>query len=378
MLYSFQDLLFSISLAVYLSASVFIAVVRWGHRCEPYGRHMEYYHPAWRTFIFCFLVNLVMLPAVFMPQDPDALMHVRILMMLGSPFFCAILLFSYFGKVLKVNWWHRPVNLLVLPFALVTLLSLVLALIPGTQMEGRFVQWLVAVSGTLALLYLACFILAIRMIVRAIRRFSEENYSNPDDFPDGRFAKGVVWLSSVHLLVSWCGVFIGTQGALSITSILLAALGIVFLISALAPHRGLNVKDLEGLSGEEEPVQVIERPAPAQNPPASTVELLSKKHMDEIEVVIRRAVEQDKAYLDSHLTLASLSRHCGVNRTYISAVMSDRLGGFFNYVNRCRLDHADALRAQNPDASVEEIATASGFGTRQTYYSVKSRFGQKA
>ncbi len=61
-----QDALFSAALAVYLTASVFVAAVRWGHRCQPYGKHMDYYHPAWKTVIFCYLSNLLMAPAVFM------------------------------------------------------------------------------------------------------------------------------------------------------------------------------------------------------------------------------------------------------------------------------------------------------------------------
>ena len=58
-----QDALFSAALAVYLTASVFVAAVRWGHRCQPYGKHMDYYHPAWKTVIFCYLSNLLMAPA---------------------------------------------------------------------------------------------------------------------------------------------------------------------------------------------------------------------------------------------------------------------------------------------------------------------------
>ena len=36
-----QDTLFSASLAVYMTASVFVAAVRWGYRCQPYARHMD-------------------------------------------------------------------------------------------------------------------------------------------------------------------------------------------------------------------------------------------------------------------------------------------------------------------------------------------------
>ncbi len=41
-----QSTLISVSLAVYVTASVYVAAVRWGHRCAPYAKHMDYYYPA--------------------------------------------------------------------------------------------------------------------------------------------------------------------------------------------------------------------------------------------------------------------------------------------------------------------------------------------
>lgn len=111
-----QSTLISVSLAVYVTASVYVAAVRWGHRCAPYAKHMDYYYPAWKTVVFCYLANLFMLPALFMPTDADALLQLRLLLILASPFFCAVLMFSYFGKVLKITAWRRPVYILAVPF----------------------------------------------------------------------------------------------------------------------------------------------------------------------------------------------------------------------------------------------------------------------
>jgi YesN/AraC family two-component response regulator len=98
---------------------------------------------------------------------------------------------------------------------------------------------------------------------------------------------------------------------------------------------------------------------------------LSQDRKDELMAIIRHHVEDEQAYLDSHLTLTSLSRICGVNRTYLSQVISECMGGFYSYVNHCRLAHVARLRVQKPDASIEEIVTASGFGSRQSYYNVR-------
>lgn len=55
----------------------------------------------------------------------------------------------------------------------------------------------------------------------------------------------------------------------------------------------------------------------------------------------------------------------------MAGIFKTEFGGFFHYVNTLRLRYADEYRAAHPKASVAEIAEASGFGSRQSYYSVK-------
>ena len=99
---------------------------------------------------------------------------------------------------------------------------------------------------------------------------------------------------------------------------------------------------------------------------------MSEKRKDEIVAAIRKFVEGQQGYLDQHLTLTSLSRSIRYNRTYVSAVLTDRLGGFFVYVNRCRLAHAARLQVERPDISVSELIDASGF-SRTTNYKVRKQ-----
>ena len=94
-MFSIQDLIFSISLTSYLTTSVIVAMVRWGHKCEPYARHADYYYPGWKSIVFCYLSNLFLLPAVFSPNNPDYILLVRMMLILGSPALCALMLFSY-------------------------------------------------------------------------------------------------------------------------------------------------------------------------------------------------------------------------------------------------------------------------------------------
>ena len=81
--------------------------------------------------------------------------------------------------------------------------------------------------------------------------------------------------------------------------------------------------------------------------------------------------------LDPHLTLQDVADRCGYSRTYIAGLVKNELGGFFSYVNRLRLAHADRLKAEKPNIPVGELTEASGFGSYATYYKIRRQL-QKA
>ena len=310
--------------------------------------------------MFCFMSSLLLLPAVFRPKDVDSLLQVRMMLIMTSTFYCAVIMFSYFGKVLKVNWWRKHIYAMALPFTIVMVSACVFSVLPGTQLEGVVRKVYFGVTGTLSVVFLMAFIMAIVMIGKALNRFSEENFSNPQDFPR-RYAISVIWIPVSHVLVSWTSTLIGTIPSVSVAMIILSVINTLFLLGALSPHRAKDVRQLE--EGDVAPdADVI--PVPDAVKEQESTGSISREYKDELVRTIRRCVEQDEAYLDSHLTLASLSRSCGVNRSYVSQVMNERLGGFFNYINRCRMDHAAKMREESPDASVEDVAIASGFGSR--------------
>jgi len=378
-MYSLQEVLLSASMAMYIAISVVVAIVRWGHRCEPYAAHMDYYFPSWRTLIFCGFANLVLFPTVFMPSEPDAILQLRFMLILGPPFMSAVLVFSYFGKVLQLSWWRRPVYVQGAMFAVVTLIALVLALVPGDQLTGAFGRRFYAVGGIMSLVFLGVFGMSLRMLGKAINRVAEENYSNPEDFPR-QYAIHILWLSSLFVIVSWVGTTIGTTTVLTITMTILSGLAVYLLLGVLSPHRAMDAQRLGTGEIVNEPADTI----PSSEAVAPSIEIgqktspagelaLSPERREEIVRAIRRFVEEEKGYLDCHLTLASLSRSIGINRTYVSSVMSDSLGGFFTYVNRCRMAHAARLKEEQPDLAIADLALASGFGSRQSYYNVRKQ-----
>ena len=359
MTYTFPQLLLSAMTAIYVAVSVVVAVVRWGHRCSAYAKHMDYYFPDWRAFIFCFLSNIVLLPVVFLPDESDAVMQLRMMLILASPFHCAVLIFSYFGRVLKVSWWRGLIDILLGTYSLMAIIGVVTTLMPGTQVQGDFFRWFFIIADVLAIAYLVCFVLALQMLIRELTRFSDENYSNPDDFPK-QYTEFILLISVLHLIMSWSMAINGQWWALSFGLFILSVLAVVLLLGALSPHRNVEVDQLEAaLSIEKEPSQ--------------ETDVLSPDKKEEILSAIRQQVEEKEGFLDSHLTLSKLSRDCGLNRTYVSWVLNERLGGFFCYVNRCRMAHAEQYKAAHPEADVDDVALASGFNNRQSYYNARKR-----
>lgn len=360
MSYSFQELLFSVSLAVYVAVCVVVGVVRWGHKCAPYDKHLDYYYPGWRTLALSALSNLSLFPAVFLPGETDAILQIRMTLILSSPFLCSALIFSYFGRVLKVSWWRKPIYVLSGTYSMMSFIALVCTLLPGTQMQGSFLRGYFILGGTLALIYLLGLVLALRMIIRQLGRFSEESFSNPDDFPE-QYAKSLIYIPFLHLVMSWSTTFNGNILAMSLGLFMLSVITVVILLGALSPHRAVEIERVEkelSADKEESPLEM---------------ESLPQERKEEILRLIRHRVEEEQAYLDSHLTLGKLSQDCGCNRTYVSSVLNENLGGFFNYVNRCRLQHAEAYKQENPKADVDELAMACGFNSRQSYYNARKR-----
>jgi AraC-like DNA-binding protein len=349
----------SVSVAVYVTVCLVVAILRWRHKCEPYASHIDYYYPGWRTVVFSFLSIVNLIPVIFMPGDTDSVLLLRMVLLLSSPFLCAVLIFSYFGKVLKVKWWRKPIIALSFTYVVMTGTALVLAIVPGTQLQGTFLKGFFFLGGTLALIYLVCFIQALRMILKVIRRFSDENYSNPDDFPK-QYAESVLIIAVLHLVMSWSTTINGAPWALTFGLIVLSVLSVFFLIGILSPHRAVEVAQLE--------TEVLA--------PREEVTTLPRERVEEMLQRIREQVEGKETFLDSHLSLMGLSQNCGINRTYLSNILSEYEGGFFAYINRCRLTYADNYRAEHPQADVDEIALNSGFNSRQSYYNAKKRLAK--
>ena len=84
-------------------------------------------------------------------------------------------------------------------------------------------------------------------------------------------------------------------------------------------------------------------------------------------------MEQKKGFLNPHLTLAHVASQTDYGRTYVSKVFKQEFGGFYNYINRLRLEYAAQYASEHPEASQDEIASQSGFSSRTSQWRAANR-----
>ena len=109
--------------------------------------------------------------------------------------------------------------------------------------------------------------------------------------------------------------------------------------------------------------------------PKSINSTLKDGHCDKIIAEVSSYVEGEKAFLNPNLKLSDLAEHCTFGQTYISLALKERYGGFYNYVNKLRLNYFEEYKRLHPTAILDDIAERSGFSSRQSYYNVKKRLG---
>lgn len=102
---------------------------------------------------------------------------------------------------------------------------------------------------------------------------------------------------------------------------------------------------------------------------------LSEERCKEIECKLIELIEKEKLYLDCHLTLRLLSQKLGVNRNYISKVLShSKYRSFYALVNNYRLGYAQEALRHDPTLKIECVAFDSGFSSARVFSQVFKRY----
>lgn len=344
---------------VFVAVSLVIAAVRWFHMCRPYDRNPRYYYPG-RPFVTGIYLNaLMLLPYALDPANSDAWYLARMFSLPVTLFHFTILLFSYFGTVMQWKQWRLPITIVGVPVVLALLAAFVMAVLPGDQTGSVAPTLSWAVLYVLGIIVTAVCITAMAVVLIWAGRFDTDDFSNPADFPVTAARRWVI-LTVVNVVFVWINAIVAQPALMAVVMLLFAISSVILIISALHPHRSRPAQD-ESEAGED-----------AANPGAPAQDH-SRKRQQEIIAAINTVVVEQKAYLDAHLTIQDIADRCGYSRSALSSLFKAEFGGFFNYINRLRLQHVETYQKEHPGSSIQEAALESGFNTRQNYYSVKSK-----
>lgn len=361
-MFSLVELIYSIACTVYVTTSLMLSAVRWFHVCPTARAHKEYYYPARRVVSMIFLTPAVLLPYILAPKNHEAWVLTKSYLLLVNFFSSPVLMFAYFGKMRQWHKWRLSGRIAsIITFGLVTLL-LVIACWPNYHLTAVAEQTLlttVTITGLILILYSAA---AMWLVWKWTLEYSTDNYSNTDDFPLS-FARRVFIVPIFQALLLWPVILFDSPTYVAAVNLLISVFNVAFLITILSPKRkftDMHPKDALCTSNDitaDHPCHHL------KDIPENT----RQKIVDGIEM----ALVHQQLYLNPNLRLREVTEVCGYSQTYVSRVLKEQYGGFFDYVNMLRCRHVDEYLDQHPEVTKEEAITKSGFKDRQTYYRIK-------
>lgn len=342
----------------FVLSSLFCAVVRWCHMCRPYNMRERYFYPARRLISFIFLGFAMQSVYLFRLHSADAWFFMQAFFVLFLPvagvfaFKCYFFvrtrrfrLFTFFGGVLPI---------------FIIFVLWILAWVDG-DVIGRFMHIMVAFVTGYALGLFVLMLNATLWLLRRIRKYQYDEYSNENDFPL-RFAVRVVFLPLVFIVVAWCFFISGSRVFCMWLHLVMSVINITVLIIILHPQRKGNVGQDENADGYQD--GDIDDVFGLQDDSKTFV---SNEIKDVIERRINEALIGHKLYLNPNLRLGDLARAVGSNKKYVSIVLNERFGSFYKVLNKMRVEAAVAYVKEHPDATHEEIASHCGFSSVKTY-----------
>lgn len=382
-MFSQTELIYSIACTAYVVTCLMFAAVRWFHVCPGAKENKSYYHPDRKLLTLFYAVPIILLPYVLNPASHASWLLVKGYYPLTHFFYCAVLLFNYFGKVRQ---WRRWLSSGIAASVLVSIaaaLLLAVSLMPECKINEAWEHTLNSIIIAVGLLMTIYCGVAIWQVWQWIHEYSTDNFSNIDDFPLP-YARGVIVIPIIHALLIWPMVLLDSPKWLAIMQLLLAVFNIFFLISALPSKRkGNPLEQMIEDNREADNEEVLEQTLPTEEHPEIIEQRPKERQMDipeqtrqKIADGIEKALVRQRLYLNPNLRLKEVVDVCGYSQAYVSRVLREQYGGFFDYVNILRCRHVDEYIARHPEVTKEEAIIKSGFKDRQNYYRIKKHLFQ--
>ena len=382
-MFSKTELIYSIACTAYVVTCLMFAAVRWFHVCPGAKENKSYYHPDRKLLTLFYAVPIILLPYVLNPASHASWLLVKGYYPLTHFFYCAALLFNYFGKVRQWRRWLSSGIAASVLVSIVAALLLAVSLMPECKINEAWEHTLNSIIIAVGLLMTIYCGVAVWQVWQWIHEYSTDNFSNIDDFPLP-YARGVIVIPIIHALLIWPMVLLDSPKWLATMQLLLAVFNIIFLISALPSKRkGNPLEQMIEDNRDADIEEALEQKLPTEEHPEIIEQRPKERQMDipeqtrqKIADGIEKALVRQRLYLNPNLRLKEVVDVCGYSQAYVSRVLREQYGGFFDYVNILRCRHVDEYIARHPEVTKEEAIIKSGFKDRQNYYRIKKHLFQ--
>lgn len=212
-----------------------------------------------------------------------------------------------------------------------------------------FIPWNLA---SLLTLYPVVLVVLLMAHVHAYRKWCEENYSSLDDIDSQWIVRYLAMLAAVGLSFFYLCVS-HNPNRLFMQNILLFVMVVYSTEKILLrkdPWEGMVVNEEGELPIEEEP---------------ETVDTLANAAY---RAKLEQWMQEKKPYLNPNFRLIDMREVLPLNRTYLSQLIhSEYDSTFYQFVNRYRIEEAKRLLQENPDMRIEDVASGSGFSSREVF-----------
>ena len=212
-----------------------------------------------------------------------------------------------------------------------------------------FIPWNLA---SLLTLYPVVLVVLLMAHVHAYRKWCEENYSSLDDIDSQWIVRYLAMLAAVGLSFFYLCVS-HNPNRLFMQNILLFVMVVYSTEKILLrkdPWEGMVVNEEGELPIEEEP---------------ETVDTLANAAY---RAKLEQWMQEKKPYLNPNFRLIDMREVLPLNRTYLSQLIhSEYDSTFYQFVNRYRIEEAKRLLHENPDMRIEDVASGSGFSSREVF-----------
>ena len=217
---------------------------------------------------------------------------------------------------------------------------------------------------TLYPLVLAAFLVSH---VRAYRLWCEENYSSMDDIDSQWIVRYLAMLAAVGLSFFYICVT-DNPARLFMQDILLFVLFLYSTEKILLrrdPWEGVQVNE-EGVLTDTEGGIVNEE----GRVESTGGQMENAAYREKLE----QWMKEEKPYLNPDFRLIDLRTVLPLNRTYLSQLIHTEYDcTFYQYVNTYRIEEAKRLLRENPGRRIEDVASGSGFSSREVFTRVFSK-----